>query len=324
MTAWLVTGGAGYIGAHVVEALIASGRRAIVFDDFSSGLERRVPDGVTVVRGSVLDRETVAQALTDHGIDGVVHLAAKKAVAESVEEPLFYFRENVGGLVSLLEAMRDSGVRRLVYSSSAAVYGTADVNPIPESAALRPESPYGETKVVGEWLARDSGIAWGLSWTALRYFNVAGCGSDALGDSSVANLIPMVFRALDGGERPRVFGDDYPTTDGSCVRDYVHVVDLAEAHVAAAAACERGGASEAFNIGRGVGSSVFDVLGVIESVLGRGLEAEVVGRRAGDPPASFAATAKAESELNWRASRDLSQMVESAWSAWRANPPSPQ
>ena len=324
MTAWLVTGGAGYIGAHVVEALIASGRTAIVFDDFSSGLDRRLRPGVPVVRGSVLDRDAVTRALVEHEIDGVVHLAAKKAVGDSVDEPLYYFRENVGGMVALLEAMRDVGVTRLVYSSSAAVYGTADVNPVTETTPLRPESPYGQTKVVGEWLASDSGVAWDLSWAALRYFNVAGSGSDALGDSSVANLIPMVFRALDSGESPQVFGDDYPTLDGSCVRDYVHVADLAEAHVAAANACERGGAAGAFNIGRGVGSSVFDVIAVVESVLGRELRAEVVDRRAGDPPASYAATGKAEAELGWRASRDLSSMVESAWSAWQAHRPSPE
>ncbi len=324
MTTWLVTGGAGYIGAHVVEALIASGRRAVVFDDFSSGLERRLLPGVPVVRGSVLDKDVVAHALNEHAIDGVVHLAAKKSVVESVENPLLYFHENVGGLAALLEAMRERGVTRLVYSSSAAVYGTVEDNPVTESALLRPESPYGETKVVGEWMARDCGTEWGLSWAALRYFNVAGSGSDAFGDSSVANLIPMVLRARDRGERPQVFGDDYPTADGSCIRDYVHVVDLAEAHVAAVERCESGTAADSYNIGRGIGSSVFEVIAAMEAVLGSPLDAEVVGRRAGDPPASFAATQKAETELGWRATRDLRQMVESAWSAWQANPPSPE
>lgn len=321
MTTWLVTGGAGYIGAHVVEALIASGRDAVVFDDFSAGLERRIPAGTPVVRGSVLDPDALSTAFDRYAIDGVVHLAAKKAVAESMAQPLYYYRENVAGMVTLLETMCTAGVRRLVYSSSAAVYGEADVNPIPESAVLRPESPYGETKVVGEWMARDSGVAWGLSWTALRYFNVAGSGSDDLGDNSVANLIPMVFRALDRGERPRVFGDDYPTSDGSCVRDYVHVVDLAEAHVAAARLCEDGDTAAAYNVGRGLGSSVFEVLSVIEETVGSPLNVEVVGRRAGDPPASFAATGRIESELGWRATRDLQAMVESAWSAWLAHRP---
>lgn len=320
MTAWLVTGGAGYIGSHVVEALRASGREAVVFDDFSSGLERRVPPGVPIVRGSVHDHAALTAAFAEFGISGVVHLAAKKAAGESVDIPLYYFRENVGGMLTLLEAMRDSGVKRLVYSSSASVYGEPEANPVGEDAALQPESPYGQTKVVGEWMARDSGVAWGLSWAALRYFNVAGSGSDDLGDNSVGNLIPMVFRALDRGERPRVFGDDYPTPDGTCIRDYVHVVDLAEAHAAAAALCEGDSAAAAFNVGRGVGSSVREVLDVISDVIGRDVDAEVVGRRAGDPPATFAATGLIEAQLGWRAQRDLRQMVASAWSAWVAHP----
>lgn len=318
MTTWLVTGGAGYIGAHVVEALRASGREAVVYDDFSTGLDRRVPAGVEVVRASVLDGAAVAEALTRHRIDGVVHLAAKKAAGESVDIPLYYYRENVDGIRILLEAMQETGVRSLVYSSSASVYGTIEENPVVESAPLQPESPYGETKVVGEWLARDCGVAWGLSWTALRYFNVAGAGSDALGDSSVNNLIPMVFRALDRGERPRVFGDDYPTPDGTCIRDYVHVADLAEAHVAAAALCERGGVAAAYNVGRGVGSSVLEVMRMIEQVLGEPLDLDITARRPGDPPASFASTDRIEAELGWRASRDLEAMVASAWSAWVA------
>ncbi len=236
MTTWLVTGGAGYIGSHVVADLVASGRDVVVLDDFSAGLEERLIPGLPVVRASVLDRAAVAAALREHRVDGVIHLAARKAAGESVEMPLYYYRENVGGLLSVLEAMQETGVTRLVYSSSAAVYGTPPENPVVESVPLTPESPYGETKVVGEWMAAASGVAWGLSWVALRYFNVAGAGRDDLGDTSVNNLIPMVFRALEQGQRPRIFGDDYPTPDGTCVRDYIHVADLAAAHVAAASA----------------------------------------------------------------------------------------
>ncbi|HBJ73149.1 MAG TPA: UDP-glucose 4-epimerase GalE, partial [Actinobacteria bacterium] len=221
MTTWLVTGGAGYIGAHVVRELLDSGRNVVVLDDLSSGHAHRIPEGVAFVQANVADRDAVARALAQHAIDGVIHLAAKKAVGESVELPLHYFRENVDGMLALLEAMQAAGVSRLVYSSSAAVYGTPEHNPIPESAALIPESPYGQTKVVGEWLAADQGTATGLSWVALRYFNVAGAGSDELGDDSVNNLIPMVFAALDRGERPQIFGDDYPTPDGTCIRDYI-------------------------------------------------------------------------------------------------------
>ena len=322
MTTWLVTGGAGYIGAHVTRSLLASGRDVVVYDDFSAGLRRRVPEGVPVVAADVSDPAALAHALRGHEVDGVVHLAAKKAAGESVHLPLYYYRENVAGLLTVLEAMEGTGVARLVYSSSAAVYGTPDVNPVPEDAPLRPESPYGETKVVGEWMARDAGVAWGLSWAALRYFNVAGAGSDELGDNSVNNLVPMVLSALEAGRRPQIFGDDYPTPDGTCIRDYIHVQDLADAHVAAAARCEDGGRADVLNVGRGEGSSVREVMDVIGAALGRDIDPQVVGRRAGDPPATFAATDRITAELGWRATRDLRDMVASAWSAWQAYPPS--
>ena len=321
MTTWLITGGAGYIGSHVVRALQDSGRKVVVFDDFSSGLERKVPAGVPIVRASVADRAAVAKALRAHRVDGVIHLAAKKAAGESVTMPLYYYRENVGGMVELLAAMSEVGVAKLVYSSSAAVYGTPSENPIHENAQLAPESPYGETKVVGEWLSRNAGLAEGVSWVALRYFNVAGAAHDELGDTSINNLIPMVFRALENGERPQIFGDDYPTADGTCIRDYIHVADLADAHVVAAARCESSMSAEIFNVGRGVGSSVREVMDTIGSVLDRDIDPEVVARRVGDPPASTAATSHIEKTLGWRATNDLRAMVASAWSAWQALPP---
>jgi len=320
MTTWLVTGGAGYIGSHVVRSLMASGRDVVILDDFSMGLRRRVPEGVPVVEADVHDAAVLAHTFRTHQIDGVIHLAAKKAAGESVGIPLFYYRENVDGLLTVLEAMEGTGVRRMVFSSSAAVYGTPEANPVTEEALLRPESPYGETKVIGEWLARDAGVAWDLSWSALRYFNVAGAAADELGDNSVNNLIPMVFRALDEGRRPQVFGDDYPTPDGTCIRDYIHVQDLADAHVAAAARCETGQRTDVFNVGRGQGSSVREVMDMVAEVLGRDIAPEVVARRAGDPPATFADTTRIEAELDWRASRDLRDMVASAWSAWQVTP----
>jgi UDP-glucose 4-epimerase len=319
VTTWLVTGGAGYIGSHVVEEFLASGRDVVIYDDFSSGLMRRVPEGVTVVEGDVHDAATLAHTFRSRTIDGVVHLAAKKAAGESVDVPLYYYRENVDGLLHLLEAMEGTGVSRFVYSSSAAVYGTPQSNPVSEDAPLLPESPYGETKVIGEWMARDCGVAWGLSWSMLRYFNVAGAGSDALGDSSVNNLVPMVFRALEQGKRPQIFGDDYPTPDGTCIRDYIHVSDLARAHVEAAARTETGTRTDTFNVGTGHGYSVREVMDMISEVIGRDVNAEVVGRRAGDPPATWASTDRIESELGWQATRDLREMVASAWSAWNAN-----
>ena len=318
MTTWLVTGGAGYIGGHVVRSLLASGREVVVYDDFSAGVRSRVPDGVPVVEADVADASAMAHALRSNGVDGVIHLAAKKAAGESVDIPLYYYRENVAGLLTVLEAMEGAGVGRFVYSSSAAVYGTPDENPVVEGSPLRPESPYGETKVVGEWMSRDAGVAWGLSWAALRYFNVGGAGSDDLGDTSVNNLVPMVFRALERGERPRIFGDDYPTPDGTCIRDYIHVLDLADAHVAAAERCETGSRQDVFNVGRGLGSSVREVMDMISEVIGTDADAEVVARRAGDPPASWAATELIEAELGWHAARDLRDIVASAWSAWQS------
>lgn len=321
MTTWLVTGGAGYIGAHVVRALRGSGRRVVVLDDFSTGLARRLDDATPVVTARVHDVAAVRAALVDHAVDGVVHLAAKKAAGESVELPEWYYRENVGGMASLLTAMREAGVDRLVYSSSAAVYGTPRSNPVSEDASLLAESPYGRTKVVGEWMAEDAGRAWGLSWAALRYFNVAGAARANLGDSSVNNLIPMVFAALDRGERPRIFGDDYATPDGTCVRDYIHVADLAEAHVAAASFTEAGGAALALNVGTGTGYSVRAVMDRISVAVGRDVDPQVVDRRAGDPPATYAATDRVRATLGWRATHDLDQMVVSAWHAWQAHPP---
>jgi len=315
VTTWLVTGGAGYIGAHVIRALRSAGFSPVVIDDLSHGLADRVPDDVPLVRARIQDKPALAGAITEYGVTGVIHLAALKAAGESVQIPLTYYAENVGGMIDLLDVMHETGVRNLVYSSSAAVYGTPATNPVTEDEPLTPENPYGETKVVGEWMARDAGIAWDLSWVALRYFNVAGAGSDELGDNSVNNLIPMVFAALDRNRRPQIFGDDYPTPDGTCIRDYIHVADLAEAHVAAAKRCEEHQAADVFNVGRGQGSSVREVMDVISATIGRDIDPEVAPRRPGDPPATFAATDHARAELDWVASRDLAQMVDSAWRA---------
>lgn len=319
MSTWLITGGAGYIGSHVIRALRKAGFHAVVIDDLSHGIATRVPGDIPLVRARIQDRESLASAIREHGVTGVIHLAALKAAGESVEMPLEYYSENVDGMIDLLSVMKEEGVQNLVYSSSAAVYGTPVENPVTEGAPLVPENPYGETKVVGEWLARDAGVAWGLSWVALRYFNVAGAGADDLGDNSVNNLIPMVFAALDEHRRPQIFGDDYPTPDGTCIRDYIHVADLADAHVAAARLCEEAQAADVFNIGRGEGSSVREVMDVISGVVGSDVNAEVAPRRPGDPPATFAAIDKSTKQLGWRASRDLNDMVTSAWRAHTLN-----
>ena len=316
MSTWLITGGAGYIGSHVVRELQLAGIRPVVFDNFSAGLHSRIPEGVTVVDADVSDGDALRVALREFRVTGVIHLAAKKAAGESVGIPLSYYQENVTGLQSVLGAMVDTGIKNFVYSSSAAVYGTPQANPVKESEPLNPESPYGETKVIGEWLAKDLETSSGLNWVALRYFNVAGAGADHLGDNSVNNLIPMVFSALEEGVPPKIFGADYPTPDGTCIRDYIHVVDLAEAHVAAVHKCEAGPVNRAINVGRGSGVSVREVMNSISAVIGRDIAPEVAPRRAGDPPATFADIELSGEVLDWTAKRDLTDMVSSAWSAW--------
>ncbi|QIB45473.1 UDP-glucose 4-epimerase GalE [Streptomyces aureoverticillatus] len=315
---WLITGGAGYIGGHVVRAMTEAGERAVVYDDLSSGIAERLPEDVPLVVGSTLDADLVARALADHAITGVVHLAAKKQVGESVEQPLRYYRENVEGLRVLLEAIADAEVPSFVFSSSAAVYGMPDVDLVTEDTPCVPMSPYGETKLAGEWLTRAVGRATGLRTACLRYFNVAGAAAPELADTGVFNLVPMVFEKLTAGAAPRIFGADYPTPDGTCVRDYIHVTDLAEAHVAAAhrLAGAAPGTDLTLNVGRGEGVSVREMVDLIADVTGYDIPAEVTERRAGDPARVVAAADRMTAELGWSAKRDVREMVESAWAGW--------
>lgn len=313
---WLVTGGAGYIGAHVVRAMVADGLDVVVLDDLSTGKRSRVPD-VPVVAGSVGDRELVGETLSSHRVRGVLHIAAKKQVGESVADPLLYYRENVSGLVTLLESCRDHGVRRMVFSSSAAVYGLPDVDLVTEDTPCQPLSPYGESKLIGEWLMRDCATAWGLDTICLRYFNVAGAAAPELGDPGAFNLIPLVFQALSRGQRPQVFGSDYPTADGTGVRDYIHVSDVADAHLAAARALDGGAPSATYNIGRGEGFSVLEVLRTIGEVTGLDVTPEAVARRAGDPARVVAAVGRIQQSLGFTAAHDLRSMVQSAWEGWQ-------
>ncbi|MER5303618.1 UDP-glucose 4-epimerase GalE [Streptomyces lasiicapitis] len=315
---WLITGGAGYIGGHVVRAMTEAGERAVVYDDLSSGIAERLPEDVPLVVGSTLDADLVARTLADHAITGVVHLAAKKQVGESVEQPLRYYRENVEGLRVLLEAIADAEVPSFVFSSSAAVYGMPDVDLVTEDTPCLPMSPYGETKLAGEWLTRAVGRATGLRAACLRYFNVAGAAAPELADTGVFNLVPMVFEKLTAGAAPRIFGADYPTPDGTCVRDYIHVTDLAEAHVAAARrlAGTAPGTDLTLNVGRGEGVSVREMVDLIADVTGYDIPAEVTERRAGDPARVVAAADRMTAELGWSAKRDVREMVESAWAGW--------
>ena len=313
---WLVTGGAGYIGAHVVRALAAAGQDVVVLDDLSTGAKSRVAPAAAFVQGSAGDRELVGRVLREHQVTGVVHIAAKKQVGESVADPLLYYRENVEGLIGLLDSCRAHGVDRFVFSSSAATYGLPDVELVDEDTPGVPLSPYGESKLVGEWLLRDCAKAYGLRVMSLRYFNVAGAATHELADPGVFNLVPLVFRALSTGRRPQVFGSDYPTPDGTCIRDYVHVADIADAHLAAARALDGGAAGATYNIGRGQGASVLDVLGVISAVTGTELAYDAVPRRPGDPARVVASVDRIRAGLGFEATHDLRSMVESAWAGW--------
>ncbi|HSX66778.1 UDP-glucose 4-epimerase GalE [Nocardioides sp.] len=311
---WLVTGGAGYIGAHVVRAFQAAGIEATVLDDLSSGISSFVPDGVPVVRASLLDRAAVREAL--HGIDGVVHVAGFKYAGVSVQRPLHTYEQNVSAMVILLQEMLEAGVDKLVFSSSAATFGVPDVDLVTETTATRPESPYGESKLIGEWLLADVGRANGLQHTSLRYFNVVGSGTPELYDASPHNLFPLVFDALVNGRTPKIFGTDYDTPDGTCVRDYIHVSDLAEAHVAAAQRLAAGQEIEPiYNLGSGEGSSVRQIMDTIREVTGIDFEPELHPRRPGDPDRIVATGELAARDLGWQMRHTLQQMVASAWEA---------
>ena len=314
----LVTGGAGYIGSHVVRLLHQRGESVVVVDDLSSGLAERIGSSklVQLNLASPNAVEVLAQTMREHAVRSVIHLAAQKQVGVSVQEPERYYSENIGGMANLLTAMRQTGVDRLVFSSSAATYGMPDVDSVTEDAACNPINPYGETKLIGEWMSANASRAWGLRAANLRYFNVAGAGWPELADTAVMNLVPIVFAALKAGKDPVVFGDDYPTADGSCIRDYVHVHDLAEAHLSALDYLERDDRKfSTFNVGTGSGSSVFEVLSEVKRVTGIDFKIDLQARRAGDPPSLCANVSRIEEELGWTAKQGLPEIIESAWAA---------
>ncbi len=321
---FLITGGAGYIGAHVVRAMLLAGERVVVLDDLSTGNKDRVPEGVPLVIGSVLDRQVLDRTIADHRITGVVHLAGKKQVGESVEKPMHYYHENVGGLTVLLQAVAAAGIRNVLFSSSASVYGMPDVELVTEDTPCAPMSPYGETKLAGEWLVRAAGKAHGISTACLRYFNVAGAATPELADTGVFNLVPMVFERYDAGQGAKIFGDDYATPDGTCVRDYIHVADLADAHVVAARKLAEWAAAGDYkdltvNIGRGEGVSVREMVELLNENTGHDYAPVVSPRRPGDPAKVVASAERIGSELGWKARHDVREMVTSAWAGWEAN-----
>lgn len=321
---WLVTGGAGYIGSHVVRALTDAGLEPVVLDDLSSGRASFVPDGVPLVQGSILDRPLVEHTLRDHAVDGVIHVAGFKYAGVSVQRPLHTYSQNVEGTRIILEAMDAAGVANIVFSSSAAVFGTPDVPLVTEDTAKKPASPYGESKLIGEWLLRDAGIASAgsehpLRHTSLRYFNVVGSADPTVHDVSPHNLFPIVFEALLEGRTPRINGDDYATEDGTNVRDYVHVGDIAAAHVEAAKRLLGGEHIEpAYNLGSGEGLSVKQIMDAVARVTGIDFTPEIGPRRPGDPDRIVATGELAARDLGWKMRYTVDEMVRTGWEARRA------
>jgi len=318
---WLVTGGAGYIGAHIVRALVEAGLAPVVIDDLSSGHAEFVPEGVPFVNGSIIDTALVESTLREHGVVGVIHLAGFKYAGVSVQRPLHTYAQNVEGTRSLLEAMQNAAVSNLVFSSSAAVYGTPDVPLVTEDLPKRPASPYGESKLIGEWLIRDQAVATAetqhpLRHTALRYFNVVGSGDPVVYDTSPHNLFPLVFEALIEGRTPRINGDDYDTPDGTNVRDYVHVADIAAAHVAAAQRLLAGEPLEpAYNLGSQNGLSVREIMDAMARVTGIDFTPEIGPRRPGDPDRIVATGELAARDLDWKNRYTVDEMVRTGWEA---------
>jgi len=321
---WLVTGGAGYIGSHVVRAFVGEGMPAVVIDDLSTGHRSFVREDIPFYEGSILQGELLDQIFTEEQIAGVVHLAGFKYAGVSMTRPLHTYTQNVTGMVTLLESMAAHGVTLFVFSSSAAVYGTPATDLVSEQDATKPESPYGESKLVGEWLLYDQARATAagpapLRHTSLRYFNVVGSGYEDLRDTSPHNLFPLIFERLVAGEVPYVNGDDYPTPDGTPVRDYVHVSDLARSHVVAAQALEEGRPLQpVYNLGSGTGLSVRQIMDAVARVTGIDFTPEVRPRRAGDPAQIVATGELAARDLDWKMRHTVDDMVASAWTARQA------
>jgi UDP-glucose-4-epimerase GalE len=313
----LVTGGAGYIGSHTAKELTRAGYRVVVYDNLSRGHREAVRWG-PFEEGDLLDQERLRGVLAEYRVDAVLHFAAFIAVGESMQVPELYFHNNVEGSMSLLNAMRSAGVRRIVFSSTAAVYGEPETVPITEDNPKAPSSSYGEYKLMVEKLLHWEAVCHGLQWMALRYFNAAGCDADGeIGESHEpeSHLIPLLLDAA-LGRRPAcsIFGDDYPTPDGTCIRDYIHVTDLADAHVRALRHLEAGGANQALNLGTGDGYSVNQILAAAEAVIGRPIPIVRKPRRPGDPPRLVAAPQRAFTTLGWKPTHSsIENILRTAW-----------
>lgn len=315
---WLVTGGAGYIGAHVARAFLENQIDVVVVDDLSSGHRQFVPPQAVFELGSLVDAAFIDRVVAEHPVTGVVHLAGFKYAGVSVTRPLHTYSQNVIATMNLLHAIAANGIPSLVFSSSASVYGTPPVEFVTEDTPTAPESPYGESKLIGEWLIADQASLGGLRHTSLRYFNVVGSGTPEISDTSPYNLFPLVFRALENGVAPTIFGDSYPTPDGTCVRDYVHVSDVAAAHVAAARRLDAGDdLLPAYNLGSGSGVSVQEIMDEMARVTGIAFVPEIAERREGDPARIVASGALAHRDIGWEQRHTLTEMIASAWDAAR-------
>ncbi len=324
MSTVLVTGGAGYIGSHAVKALRLGGHEAVVFDDFSAGHRKAAGHATAIVEGDIHDTALLTSVLRGRGVEAVMHFAAWLSVGDSVKDPAGYYRNNVGGALSVLDAMIAAGVRRFVFSSTAAVFGNPEQTPITEDHPKRPINAYGETKLAIERALPHYERAYGVRSISLRYFNAAGADPDGeLGEDHdpEMHVIPRALDAAAGRGSFQVFGDDYETPDGTCLRDYVHVTDLASAHVLALASLLQGGPSATYNLGNGRPTSVRDVIGAVERVTGAKVPYTMSPRRDGDPAVLYASSERIEHELGWRPRlEDITTIVETAW-RWRREHP---
>ena len=324
MSGVLVTGGAGYIGSHAVKALRARGEHVVVYDNLAAGHRAAAANASALVEADIHDTATLRATLERHGIDAVMHFAAWLSVSDSVRDPSGYYHNNVGGALSVLDAMRDAGVQHLVFSSTAAVFGNPEETPITEAHPTRPINAYGETKLAIERALPHYDRAYGLRSIALRYFNAAGADPDGeLGEDHApeSHVLPRAIDAALGRDTFQVFGDDYDTPDGTCLRDYVHVADLASAHLLALDSLRRGGPTTIYNLGNGRPTSVRDVLTAVEQVTGRPVPHGITPRRDGDPAILFASSERIRRELGWQPRfEDIAVIVETAWRWREANP----
>jgi UDP-glucose 4-epimerase len=316
----LITGGAGYIGSHVVDELLKRGTPTAVVDDLSAGGAHRLM-GTPFAQIDLSRPECVAELtafMSEHQIDSVIHFAAKKSVRESVARPLWYYDQNLNSLLNVIAAMSACNLTDIVFSSSSAVYGNIGGKPATEDSPFSPMSPYGHTKVCGEWILEDAARAHSLRAISLRFFNVVGSARPDLGDLSDFNLLPMAFRAIAAGKQPFVFGDDYPTPDGTSVRDYVHVRDVAHAHISALefGSSQPAASHDVFNVGTGVGTSVKEMLDLVIDVSGSPLQPRLQSRIDGDPAWATANVSKILNTLGWQAELSTRDMVESAWESF--------